>query len=531
VLAFRSKIKMAQQSNNSCPKFIIAWFDEGFLHLKTTIDKLHTVLFNCEVKTFTFPKDESLPFQTKQIMINALNEGENDNHLLGHNHLIAITSRGGDRDFGIQVLQSAMELKNEHQNLSSQIRTCIYSGSIMKDSQKQNQYLKAYNADFVASKLNCPSNCSPMQYLETFIVQYYQQVYYPILIQWMKDTIVTDGSISPDNSAITKYMVLKKEEEIKQSGTHDHMLELIPLRKIVHNLHMNSSSICLSPFLNQCQQYVVFISTGGLNPVHTMHINVFECARNFVENYDNISMALNQKQLTSQMLDKQRRPLKVVGGFISPSHETYIQSKLQKKKETLCFSSEERILLCDAACANDPFVCTFPWECKQPSFVSFSRVANTCSMYLRSPTCPIGILMPTNPLTHKLQDYSFIKVAYLCGADLIVRAPGGIQRFDYADGDMFTVAVGRAGSSLESINIINGTLGTIPIYFVPSSDEDDTDLSSTNVRQYLGIIHSKSEKVSNEERTLALNKLSHIVPAPVFQLLTDGNLPSINTIR
>lgn len=53
---------------------------------------------------------------------------------------------------------------------------------------------------------------------------------------------------------------------------------------------------------------IVLISTGSLSPIHLLHVRVLEIAKKELESQDS--------------------RIKVIGGFVSPSHDDYTSSKL-----------------------------------------------------------------------------------------------------------------------------------------------------------------------------------------------------------
>lgn len=75
-----------------------------------------------------------------------------------------------------------------------------------------------------------------------------------------------------------------------------------PLEKLIKNLKNIKDSK---------QKKAVLIATGSFNPVHKMHINMFEIAKKYLENEHNY---------------------KVIAGFVSPSHDLYVKKKTERAK-------------------------------------------------------------------------------------------------------------------------------------------------------------------------------------------------------
>jgi hypothetical protein len=103
------------------------------------------------------------------------------------------------------------------------------------------------------------------------------------------------------------------------------------------------------------RQPVVLLTTGSLCPVHLMHVRVLEEAR------EHVAAAWTS--------------VCVVGAFLSPSHDSYVGSKMRSSGNTAFhFSFEERAAMCDLATADSSFVAVDRWEGLQRDFVDFPDV-------------------------------------------------------------------------------------------------------------------------------------------------------------
>jgi nicotinamide mononucleotide adenylyltransferase len=69
------------------------------------------------------------------------------------------------------------------------------------------------------------------------------------------------------------------------------------------------------------QENVVLIQTGSVNPIHRSHISNMIKTKQYLENVHNLN---------------------VIGGYISPSHDEYVESKLGNQ----FISSQHRINMC-----------------------------------------------------------------------------------------------------------------------------------------------------------------------------------------
>ncbi|KAF0979462.1 hypothetical protein FDP41_001805 [Naegleria fowleri] len=464
----------------------------------------------------------------------ATSDDSTDNSLfLNHedHHLLIITSLGGKEKQGLTILESVKQLKQKYPK--SKIFSAVYSQTAMQNIVLQNTCFQLYQADFVSSlgeHWNFPNieQPNPLMALECFVAKLYQESYYPKLLnfihtQVLKVSPVTISQInseignshckltnfSPSSPLVKPFMKLVAEEEReqlkKEQKEYDTTYEWIPLRKIAHNLHCRLSTQASnfshkSPSVIQHHPaYVVLIATGGLNPPHKMHLQMLRQAQDYAENYYELRMqSLCSKKLNKDLYEKQLRPIEVVGGFMSPSHDKYIHSKMAKydysKDGQKAYNANERLLLCELASQEDPFVSSYPWESMQSTFVSFSQVANCLSEFLRSSECPLSILIPQHPQTRTLQDSkSYLRVAFVMGADLILRASA--RRFNYVDHDMMTFVIGRSGADAQQVlNALQNTHSNLPVYYVDPDIVHSlnasllTQLSSTEVRKLLKVL-------------------------------------------
>jgi hypothetical protein len=90
----------------------------------------------------------------------------------------------------------------------------------------------------------------------------------------------------------------------------------------------------------------VLLSTGALNPVHRGHVDVLRRARRAVES---------------------ATALKVVGGFVSPSHRWYVEPKAAKAR-TRYLPTEARAAAAALATADSDWLDVGRWEGWRPGF-------------------------------------------------------------------------------------------------------------------------------------------------------------------
>lgn len=185
----------------------------------------------------------------------------------------------------------------------------------------------------------------------------------------------------------------------------------------------------------------VLLTTGALNPVHRGHVAMFDRARDVLEAEYGID---------------------VVGGFLSPSHDTYLSGKYLsgkylsgKHRDERFFPAAQRLALCAAATEDHPFLAVASWESSVSGrWPDFPEVTATLERVLdeRFPGEGIGVI-------------------YLCGQDHFryaarARLPG-------------VAVVTRAGRAERS-----DTARTI--FAVPTASDDPYgQMSSTQVREAL----------------------------------------------
>ena len=185
----------------------------------------------------------------------------------------------------------------------------------------------------------------------------------------------------------------------------------------------------------------VLLTTGALNPIHRGHVAMFDHARDVLE---------------------AEYGLDVVGGFLSPSHDTYLSGKYLsvkhlsgKHRDETFFPAAQRLALCAAATEDHPFLAVASWESSvSGQWPDFPEVTATLEHVLheRFPGEGIGVI-------------------YLCGQD----------HFRYAAraGLPGVAVVTRAGRAEPSD-------AARTIYAVPTAADDPCgQMSSTQVWEAL----------------------------------------------
>ena len=168
------------------------------------------------------------------------------------------------------------------------------------------------------------------KYLEKILKdEYYSEVYKKYL---NIDTVIKAGFILDD---------FELDEEF-------YNLDFLttPVSKIIENLNKTKSN---NP--------VVLLTTGGFDPIHDGHLYMMEFAKKTLEKngYD------------------------VVGGYFSPSHDSYVTTKPYCKT-----SSSQRVALCQEIVKDSNWLMIDPWESMYvKTYINFTDIIKRLELYLK----------------------------------------------------------------------------------------------------------------------------------------------------
>jgi len=165
-------------------------------------------------------------------------------------------------------------------------------------------------------------------------------------------------------------------------------------------------------------------------------------------------MHIHILELAKQKLETNKN-VKVVGGFISPSHDWYVAKKLQEQ----AMKSIHRIAMANIAITHSEWISVMSWESSYNQLIDFYQV-----------TRHLDIILKKTFTNHTL------KVTFVCGADLIPRCADMESVEEYP-----LIAVGRTGST-PYVNKIIETHNDSKLQFIPINTED---ISSTMLRDML----------------------------------------------
>lgn len=110
------------------------------------------------------------------------------------------------------------------------------------------------------------------------------------------------------------------------------------------------------------QNPVVLLTTGGFDPIHEGHIYMMDFAKKILEKngYD------------------------VVGGYVSPSHESYVSTKPYYK-----INPYERLDLCQETIKNSKWLSIDPWESIYvKTYINFTDIIQRLELYLKKHVDP-----------------------------------------------------------------------------------------------------------------------------------------------
>lgn len=86
----------------------------------------------------------------------------------------------------------------------------------------------------------------------------------------------------------------------------------------------------------------------------------------------------------------QREGYSTIGGFLSPTHDGYLQGKA-RSLGTVGFSGNFRLHIARLTVENDSLVEASDWEVAQPRFVNFPEVAKALKDYLAAEGCDASL--------------------------------------------------------------------------------------------------------------------------------------------
>ncbi|KAF8922784.1 hypothetical protein EDD21DRAFT_393397 [Dissophora ornata] len=109
----------------------------------------------------------------------------------------------------------------------------------------------------------------------------------------------------------------------------------------------------------------------------------------------------------------------ILGGFISPSHDSYVGQKLSGEK--LLLDSTKRAELCELQTRDSDWLDVDRWESNQSQFMVYSKVASRLQKFVEE-SCRLMLQNKIKTLDGSDPDpCETIRVVYVCGADFVLR--------------------------------------------------------------------------------------------------------------
>eukprot|EP00760_Papus_ankaliazontas_P002607 PhM_4_TR1117/c0_g1_i1/m.25725/K06210/NMNAT; nicotinamide mononucleotide adenylyltransferase len=245
------------------------------------------------------------------------------------------------------------------------------------------------------------------------------------------------------------------------------------------------SALLHHELISSSDELTVLLTTGAMNPPHRGHVEMLErTARSIATNVPSV---------------------RVIAGFVSPSHMKYVQPKSQRLR-TIYFPSEARVDLCSRMLAEHQLLRCGTWESHSSHnhWPDFPVVARSLLESLRAafPQC-------ADRLT----------VTYVCGADHFERCGLGAGM---GTPGVNVAAVAREGCKINIPRRRPTTTNKNRVFTVDEVNPEVSSLSSTSLRAVL-----KKCRVVGVEPEVD-EALAQFVPTDIVPLLKEWYLKAAN---
>ncbi|KAJ3444930.1 nicotinamide/nicotinic acid mononucleotide adenylyltransferase [Anaeramoeba flamelloides] len=223
------------------------------------------------------------------------------------------------------------------------------------------------------------------------------------------------------------------------------------------------TSTLIKNFKPNTTNYVLLL-TGGINPVHRLHIGALEIAK--------------------MGLEKEGKY--VAGGYLSPSHYVYVNTKLNDK----ALKSKTRVKLCELAIEeseNESWMFVDQFEVSQDRFVDFPSVTRRLRRYLKD------LVKNSQVLVEKGVK---VEVLFCCGYDLFDRCAlwrsSNIAVIDRPGWEKLSIFNEEDKKQFRNRNIFIfednekiGDFSSSKIREKIENDQDTSDITYNSVAKYL----------------------------------------------
>lgn len=210
--------------------------------------------------------------------------------------------------------------------------------------------------------------------MKTYIEKVLNDPFYTDTYKYLgKNALAPAGFLYDDN--FTEKTLLQMEKE-------NFFFSNLNINKVIKNI--DNLSVEKIKQIKSSKKLYVLLSTGSFNPIHEGHIKMLELAA---------------KKLESQAKT-------VVGGFLSPSHDSYVFTK----DERFQISASQRLLLCEKLIYTHDLIATDKWESLDNSYpINFTDVIVRLKWMLN--------LLLGKYLFSKFQTKVEIEAVYVFGSD------------------------------------------------------------------------------------------------------------------
>ena len=242
------------------------------------------------------------------------------------------------------------------------------------------------------------------------------------------------------------------------------------------------------------EKLAILLTTGSLNPIHTGHIDMMNFAKTELES-----------------MGKYR----VIGGFMSPSHDGYVSSKASYIR------SDDRIKMIKLAVKDSTWIECDEWECNQDHFVDYPQVCQEFTRKINSGEFLekigkyINSKMDGNELKRNENDLSIdvdemrsaiskMSIFYVCGRDHCDKCGlwNGVYGYDGVVAK--TLVVPRPDSKNNNRQNSKNCI----VVNVPQSKMTD-DRSSTQIRKYIQKSNGESKKFGDIKAEIKKTNMLH----------------------
>jgi len=249
----------------------------------------------------------------------------------------------------------------------------------------------------------------------------------------------------------------KSEKEIDREEQEEDMEILIPTKKLKENLRN---------IHDKSQKKAILVSTGAMCPVHKMHVEIMNRAKEYLE--------FHHKKI-------------VIAGYLSPSNDRYVTSKMNMKRIS-SISGKHRCEIARLSTRNSMWLDVSEWESAQKFFVDFPSVTK----FICNHICENVI---------DKDEKENIEVYFVCGSDLVERT-GMHEKFPpvlWCDG---IISISRPESGKDKFQLQSRNDKLIHL------EVDSEDISSSQVRDLM--LQSKD--------------ITHLVGHDVVQYMKENNV-------